>query len=122
MARGRFAPNTEAGSALVERVSASSLVAFGGVPLPLLRLHHAAHMGAHAALGQLGLSIFEALHAPFYWALRVPQATNNAVARALQHTAASKVEQDATAAALDGLEWSHDGRRWLELACHSGAA
>jgi hypothetical protein len=112
VARGRFAPITKAGSVLVERVSASSLVALGGVPLPLLRLHHAAHMGAHAALGQLGLSVFDALHAPFYWALRVPQATNRAVAlllaRQQQDAAgdAEETEQVATDVPCDARRWS----------------
>jgi hypothetical protein len=81
--RGRYAPVTAAGNLVVEHVSASSLVAFGRVPTWLLKAHHALLVRAHALLGQLGLSLLDALHAPFYRARGVPQPTNRAVARAL---------------------------------------
>ena len=83
-ARGAFAPVTAWGTAVVDGVAASSLVAYGAAPLWALRLHHAALVAAHRWLGTgIGGALVDALHAPFYAVARVPQPTAAAVRRAL---------------------------------------
>ena len=83
-ARGAFAPVTAWGTAVVDGVAASSLVAYGAAPLWALRLHHAALVAAHRWLGRgVGGALVDVLHAPFYAAARVPQPTAAAVKRTL---------------------------------------
>ena len=102
-ARGAFAPVTAWGTAVVDGVAASSLVAYGAAPLWALRLHHAAVVAAHRWLGSgIGGAVVDALHAPFYVAAQVPQPTAAAVKRALAapQPGCVDVAVRATAAAL----------------------
>jgi hypothetical protein len=100
--RGAFAPVTASGAVLVDGVSASSLVAYGPWPLRILQAHHALLVALHAAFGQLGLALMDALHAPFYWRAGVAQPTA-AWRRSAQ--AASGTPTTTTACAAD-VAWS----------------
>ena len=91
--RGRFSPVTLSGNVVVDGASASTLLRGGawtaltgqpdathGPSLRAVQRHHAITVALHGALGQRGLNLLDALHAPLFRLLGVTQPTNGAIA------------------------------------------
>ena len=82
-----------------------------------LQRHHALVVAVHAAFGQLGLDVVDALQAPFYWLLGIPQPTNRAVAAA---QAARQLQRDAGASDAEQLLALQPQTAALAATCSSG--